>query len=755
MKEKTTQAISVFPLTGFDKVLGYKVPLTISNDIKIGQLVRVPLLSRTELAIVSDLVAPDDCPVNKLKFILQIVYPFSVLTFELIKLVVWMRSYYALTYDSVLEAIIPTAARKGMGLKSNLFIQIDNKLDAESLIQLQKKAPKQAKLYNFLSQQTNAVQKSKVLNRLGVNSSSCKTLIDKKIIKENLTQINRTVYDDEIGFSETTLPKKIILNQEQETAVMDIGESIDRHKFKSHLLHGVTGSGKTEVYIHLLKKVVAGGGGAILLVPEIALTPQTVGQVRSRLENECGSKIIVWHSMISEGEKLDAWHSLATGEANVVVGPRSAVFAPVQNLRLIIVDEEHEPAYKQDESPRYHGRDVAIYRARLNNAVCLLGSATPSLESLYNVEIGKYSINKILNRVDNRSLPLVHVVDMTREVINQKGHVVLSRMLIEKLKQRFEDKEQAILFINRRGYSSSMLCPDCSHIETCEHCSIAMTYHRTDEKLKCHICGKQNQAPKYCPKCQSEKIRWRGMGTQKVEDIVKKFLPTAKIVRLDSDSMQKKNLFRKIFSDFKIGKIDILVGTQMIAKGLDFPNVTLVGLIDADLSLHIQDFRASERTFQLLVQVAGRSGRGDQSGEVVAQSFLPYSAPIQFARRADFDGYFKEELEQRKSYNYPPFRHLIRHLFRGRNPDKVSFYAQQWVQHLENEMKKNAKLHPLEIRGPSPAPIEKMKDQYRFQVWYFVKNVSRIIPHLAEIRKNFKFDKDVIELLDIDPVNLS
>ena len=474
-----------------------------------------------------------------------------------------------------------------------------------------------------------------------------------------------------------------------------------------------------------------------------------MGRVRARLEAR-GVHTVVWHSHLSEGERYDAWKALASGEAHVVVGARSAVFAPVRNLKLMIVDEEHEPSYKQEESPRYHGRDVAVYRAHICKALCVLGSATPSLESLRNVEIGKYAVDRILNRVDNCQLPKIHVLDMCREGQGGKGPSPISNMLADKLIDRFEKKEQSILFLNRRGFSTSMLCPDCGYVAGCEHCSIPKTYHRTDKKLRCHLCGEEEYAPTQCPECKSTAIRMRGQGTQKIEDIVQKILPRAKIVRMDADSMSKKNLYRKILNDFRVGKIDILVGTQMIAKGLDFPNVTLVGLVDADRSLHVEDFRAAERTFQLIVQVSGRSGRGDRAGEVVIQTHTPHAPPVQFARRSDFDGFQLEELEQRREFNYPPFRHLIRHLFRGRNPDKVNFYIDQWTKLIESELG-----DAIEVRGPAPAPIEKIRDEYRFQLWYFAPSASRVIQKIVALREGFKMDKDVIDLIDVDPMNLS
>ncbi|MGE9296257.1 MAG: replication restart helicase PriA, partial [Puniceicoccales bacterium] len=358
-------------------------------------------------------------------------------------------------------------------------------------------------------------------------------------------------------------------------------------------------------------------------------------------------------------------------------------------------------------------------------------------------------INRLTKRVDDRQLPTVHIVDMRREKMGKDGLANISRPLAERLIDRYEKREQSILFLNRRGYSNSVLCPDCGYVPECPHCDVTLTYHKSDERIKCHICGYFERAPSRCAKCGSVEIKRRGFGTQKIEEAIQRVVPRAKVVRLDTDTMTKKNLFRHILNDFRAGKIDILVGTQMIAKGLDFPNVTLVGLVDADIALHVPDFRASERCFQLLVQVAGRAGRGDTAGEVIVQTFMPENEPIQFARRGDFDGYLEVELEQRREFHYPPFRHIVRHLFRGRNPDKVIFYAEKWADLVEEKLE-----HPVEIRGPAPAPLEKMKDTYRFHIWYFLGNVSKVLPSILALRKDFPMDDEVIDVFDVDPVDM-
>jgi primosomal protein N' (replication factor Y) len=570
-------------------------------------------------------------------------------------------------------------------------------------------------------------------------------------LREDLNRVEREAYADDFARGELVAAQPPMLNPEQAAAVAATAAGLAKGKFGVTLLHGVTGSGKTEVYLHAIDTALKAGGGVIFLVPEVALTPQTVARLRSRLEAIApGHRCVVWHSHLSEGERLDGWLALATGEARVVVGARSAVFAPVHDLRLIVVDEEHEPAYKQDETPRYHGRDVAVYRAKLNNALCLLGSATPSLESYANAQAGRYALQELRQRVDDRQLPHINVVDMRVEIMRSRGLTTLSRKLADAMQLRFEKKEQTILFINRRGYSSSMLCTECGHVEECAHCSIAMTYHRTDETLRCHLCGEQRNAPVTCPKCRSPKIRWKGLGTQRVEEAVRRVLPRARIERMDTDTMSKKNRFREVLGQFRTGKIDVLVGTQMIGKGLDFPNVTLVGLVDADISMHIPDFRANERTFQLLVQVAGRSGRGDRAGEVIVQTFTPQAEAIQFSRHADFAGFAEAELKLRKDFKYPPFRHLIQHRLRGKSQEKLKFFSEQWAKRLEQTFGDR-----IELRGPSPAPIEKIKDEYRWQLWIFTGSVTKIIGELDKLRSEFPWPEEITQVLDVDPVGLT
>jgi primosomal protein N' (replication factor Y) len=492
--------VGVHPLAGFDKLLHYQVPESLSAQIAVGSLVRIPIFNRLHLGIVAEIDTPIDFPMNRLKRLAEVVYPFPALPKDLLALARWMSVYYAAKHDSIVEAMLPAAVRNAVSLKQEKLLSVASQLPADELAVLAKRAPAQAKLYQFLAQQFKPQSKSLVLNRLGVTAAVVAALVKRGLVNEQVRRVERIAYADSWSTGEVVASQPHALNPGQQTAVDAIAATLAEDKFVVTLLHGVTGSGKTEVYLRAIQDALNAGGGVVFLVPEVALTPQTVARLRGRLEAIApGQKCVVWHSHLSEGERLDGWMSLATGAARVVVGARSAIFAPVHNLKLIVVDEEHEPAYKQDDTPRYHGRDVAVMRAKLNNALCLLGSATPSLESFVNAQAGKYRLLGLPERVDARKLPYINIVDMRIEVVRQRGFTSLSGKLVDAMHARFEKREQTILFLNRRGYSPSMQCTKCGHVEECPHCSITMTYHRTDERLRCHLCGKESTAPARCP----------------------------------------------------------------------------------------------------------------------------------------------------------------------------------------------------------------------------------------------------------------
>ncbi len=752
--------VEVMPFDGGGRTYTYRVPENFSGKAFRGSLVKIPLGSRINFGIIwkTDAV-PAPSWAKKIRDITELCCDVPVLTPDTLKLCEWLSAYYAAPLNSVLLTILPGTVRRGVRPVTQKYVSLSRELSSDAFEKLRRRAKKQAALYEFLKNSAekhpekggNAARSGVPRNALPYSAAVIDALILAGIAKEEISVKSRLAYDDDFeggarGNAVPALPPT--LNEEQQAALDSVVKSLSENKFRTHLLHGVTGSGKTEVYIGAIRRVLEDGGSAIFLVPEVALTPQTVERLRSRL-SDCATPIVVWHSNLSSGERYDAWMSMARGEARLLVGARSAIFAPLKKLRLIVVDEEHEPSFKQGETPFYHGRDVAVFRAHLCNAVCVLGSATPSLESFFNARNGKYRLNRITKRVDDRAFPPMKIIDMRREILHTSGQTTFSRTLIDALRERLDRREQSILFLNRRGYSRALICPECGHVLTCPHCSSALTYHRTEELMRCHLCDHVEPAASRCPVCGSDKIRRRGFGTQRAEEILKNIFPDAVAVRLDADTMSKKNEFRKILGDFRAGKIDILLGTQMIAKGLDFPRVTLVGILDADLSLHVPDFRSAERTFQLLVQVAGRAGRGDLDGEVLVQTFTPHAAPIQFAKRADFDDFLEDELERRKEFGYPPLRHVIRHLFRGRNAELVEETADRWTEFLE----KNAP-DLCEIRGPAPCPTEKIQDNYRFHIWYFCDNVVRASSQLMQLRNAFPWPQDVIDLLDVDPADV-
>ncbi|MAK46142.1 MAG: primosomal protein N' [Opitutae bacterium] len=746
MQTANSLLVKVQPLGGFNKPLTYLVNKVTAKGIKIGSLVQIPLGNRKVSGIIWSFECEQPSNKHKIREIIKVIQETPAITPDLMTLANWISKYYACSKESCLEAMIPSAIRDGMKPKSQRLICL--KKNNRDISNISKQANAQRKIIDFLEIHKDPLPASELIKKTFTSFSTVNNLLKKGILSETHEIVERVAYEDESPDSSMKVPSNIQLTTEQKKAASEIIDDLNLKTFKTRLLSGVTGSGKTEVYFEAMQHALKQGGTVLFLVPEVALAPQTVSRLRERFYSE---KVVVWHSHLSAGERVDAWRNLTCGNARIVVGARSAIFAPLPNLRLIIVDEEHETSYKQEDNPRYQARDVAVVRAKANGSVCVLGSATPSLESINNVHKRKYEISKLSKRVDDRELPLVHLIDMRREKDKNRTTTIFSVPLVEALRERFANREQSILFLNRRGFNTTMLCPECGHVENCKDCSIALTYHRTDGYLKCHLCGFRKPSPLSCNQCKSFDLRKRGHGTQRIEDLVSDLLPkSAKIRRVDADVMTKRNLFRETLSDFRKGKIDVLVGTQMIAKGLDFPKVTLVGVIDADLPLRMEDFRASEKAFQMLVQVSGRSGRGNRAGEVFIQTYAPHSPSIQYARKADLDGFLEEELEMRKEFNYPPYRHLIRHLFRSRSQAKVDYYCSEWAK-LVNK----SQLEEITVKGPAPAPLEKIKGQYRYHLFYFTSSVNSALKALGKIREKFPLDPDVHDILDVDAYSIT
>ena len=519
------------------------------------------------------------------------------------------------------------------------------------------------------------------------------------------------------------------------------------------LLHGVTGSGKTEVYLQAIAKVLDAGLTALVLVPEISLTPQTIERFKARFSDR-KDRIAVLHSNLSEGERHDEWFKVHEDRADIVIGARSAIFAPLERLGIIIVDEEHEPSYKQDETPRYHARDLAIVRSKLEKCVVLLGSATPSLESFENASRGRYELLRLTRRTDGKTMPLIRIIDMRLERRKGTGTSVgnagiLSEKLRVAITKRLELREQTILFLNRRGFNTSLSCTSCGEAVQCQDCSIPMTLHKQDNRLVCHVCGTRRVPPSKCPSCDDKAIKFAGFGTERVEMVVREVFPQARIARVDTDTVQRKHQLRDMLRDFRAQKLDILIGTQMIAKGLDFPNVTLVGVLNADVALNLPDFRAAERTLQLLVQVAGRSGRGEVKGEVMVQTYAPHTPAVQFSRHTDFEGFAQQELEHRLAFSYPPFTHVVLISSRGKHQARAEFALQTLHRRLLDGLPEGA------IMGePAPSALAKAHGQFRFQLLLRSDKIRALTRHIQSVVRATTLPQDVIVVWDVDPVSL-
>jgi primosomal protein N' (replication factor Y) len=538
-----------------------------------------------------------------------------------------------------------------------------------------------------------------------------------------------------------------VLNPAQQAAFEQIRDAILIRQFRAFLLHGVTGSGKTEVYLTAIEEVLAQGRSALLLVPEIALTPAMAGQFFLRF----GDRVAILHSAFTDVERTEQWRRIRSGKASVVVGTRSGVFAPVRNLGLIVVDEEHDGSYKQEETPRYNGRDVAVVRAQQAGACVVLGSATPSLESRYNVERGKYTLLELPGRIEERPMPLVELIDMRQEFLESRKQATFSRKLEEAIGQRLENGEQTIVLLNRRGFSSFVACRACGERVQCMNCSVTLTFHKRDRRLLCHYCGYAEKVPSVCPKCSSEHIYFLGLGSERVEEELHRAFPAARIARLDRDTVTGKRHYETILHDFREGNYDILVGTQMIAKGHDIPNVTLVGVVSADVGLGVPDFRAAERTFQLLTQVAGRAGRGSVPGIVLIQTINPDHYAVRIAAAQDYQAFYEKELAFRRMMRYPPFSAMANILVRSEKKEMAMRLSSELGILLSPPPEK------LRIMGPAEAPVARVKNEYRYQ--FLIKAASRTaLNDLLQRIRSFALERKwgaTALVIDVDPLSLT
>jgi primosomal protein N' (replication factor Y) len=723
--------------------LDYAVPETLSDRIGVGSRVRVPFRDKSALATV--VVTLEHSDAKGIRPIEALVGETPALSELLIELARWMSAYYCCPIETVMRSLLPQVIRRAeIGWKKQLFVHSARPIDNAELEKLRKRAPRQAELLEAIRRLDAPIRAAELLRKTSLDNQTLRALARRGLIELREEAVERDPHGDEQFLATTNLE----LNPEQALALKLILAALDSpQNSRPILLHGVTGSGKTEIYLQAIRAALDRGKSAIVLVPEISLTPQTVERFKGRFEAH--DMVAVLHSHLSEGERHDEWHKIHSGRARIVIGARSAVFAPLKNLGLIIVDEEHETTYKQEDAPRYQARDVAVMRARIEKCAIVLGSATPSLESYHNATTGKYQLATLAQRVDERQMPLMRIVDLRQERRKQKAAAILSERLRQAIADRLEKGEQTILFLNRRGFSTSLLCSNCGEARDCPNCSVALTFHRHIARLSCHLCGHTAAVPKKCPACGKDALIYVGFGTEKVESTVAHLFPKASVRRMDADSMTRKEAYRETLHSFRAGKIDILVGTQMIAKGLHFPNVTLVGIINADLALHLPDFRAGERTFQLLTQVAGRAGRGEQPGEVFVQTYTPFSPSIQFARHHDFAGYFQQELEFRERCDFPPFKHAILITVRSAHEERARFSAATLGRRLKESVGSK-----FILSEPTPAPLEKLQGQFRFHILLRGEAIMRLSRVVRETLDKLPFPEDVVVTVDVDPYQL-
>lgn len=706
-----------------DKTFDYIVPFEYIEKIKIGMRVKVPFASRELEGFVLDLVNNADDN-YELKEIISIVDEKPILNNELLHLGQFMSKKYFSTLISCYQTMLPKALKAQNKTTINKKMIKYVELCSNSFPKLK---PNQEKIVEYL--RINGKVKKEEVNKISV--SGVNTLIKNGIIIESLIEEYRLVTKD--------------INKEKETFKLTVEQKEAKNKILSQtqssvfLLHGVTGSGKTVVYMEIVEEMLNRGKDSIFLVPEISLTPQMVYHFKSRF----GDEVAVLHSRLSEGEKYDEYRKIVEGKVHIVVGARSAVFAPFKNLGAIIIDEEHTTSYKQDNNPKYSAIEIAIERAKNNNAIVILGSATPSLETYARSIKGLYTLVELKHRVNTNNLPLVEIVDMSKE--KHRGSIFSSRLITE-VNKRLEEHEQIILLLNRRGYSSFITCSNCGYTAKCPHCDITLTYHKTSNTLRCHYCGYADKMNDICPSCGEKAIKTLGTGTEKVEEEIKKVF-NARVVRMDLDTTSKKGSHEKIITAFKNHEYDILLGTQMIAKGLDFSNVTLVGVINADTSLMIPNYRSNEYTFQLLMQTAGRSGRGEKNGSVIIQTFNPEHYAITLASKHDYIDFFKQEMEVRRKLSYPPYYYLIYIKVIGKDYNKISIESNKIASILTRELK-NSK-----ILGPTTCSVFKLNGLFRFGIIIKYKKEEKMEEVLQSLVNHYKGNQTVKVDIDVNPNN--
>lgn len=719
-----------------DRPFTYKVPTELEDKIKIGQIVKVPfgMGNKSSEGFILALRDSSELNVNfRVKNILSIVTIESVIDEKNIEMINFLRERYLCKYIDAFRLLIPTGIMKGAKSKSKKVIVFENE-DLSSI----KNSSGYKDIVDFVKRNSGKFTKSELIKEYSISQYKLNKLIENgmfKVEEETIFRYNNRVYTED---SE----KKLTIEQLQ--VLHQYNESDE----KLFLLKGVTGSGKTEIYMRMVRQTLEQGKSAIVLVPEISLTPQMIERFKGRF----GRDVALFHSKLSDGERFDEWFRVKEGKARLIVGARSAIFLPAVNLGLIIIDEEHENTYKSEQNPKYQTKEVAEFISEQTKCKVVLGSATPTIESYYRALTGEMKLLELNSRVDGKEMPPMEIVDMRQEL--KSGNISLfSRQLYKAIDDRLKKGEQIILFLNRRGFSSFVSCRSCGYVFKCEECDISMTYHKSG-LLVCHYCGKTKRTPDKCPKCHSKYVKFFGAGTQRVEEEVKKYFKNARVLRMDIDTTREKNSHEKIYNAFKEGKADILIGTQMISKGLDFKNVTLVGILAADMSINVPDYRSGERTFQIITQVAGRAGRGEIQGDVIVQTYTPDHYSLKYAVNYDYEGFYEKEFTIRALMKYPPFGKIL--LINGTSKNEE--LLKEFMHKISNKINQFTKEDSnLEILGPIPCMIAKIKESYRWQIVlkgeFTTKFAKKIKELLYDEGKNVY--NDIRMSIDINPNNLN
>lgn len=731
-----------------NKTFDYNIPKEMESNISIGSRVLIPFgkSKGLEEGFVTNIKESTEYEVKDIAKI-----ELQSLTTEKILLSKWMAKKYFSNISECMNLMLkPGTTTKNFANraknKTGIFVSLalEKEKVQEYILNNKIKSEKQRSILNYLIENDKIMQ-PELIEKTETSRAIIKTLEKNGIIKLQEEKVIRNPLENK----DIKQTNKLKFTEEQEEAYTKVSNAIEKQEYKKYLLYGVTGSGKTEIYLQLIEKVIREGKSAIMLVPEISLTPQMINRFIERFGKDI---IAVLHSKLSVGERYDSWERIENGEARIVIGARSAIFAPVCNLGIIIIDEEHDSSYKSEMAPRYNAKEVATQIAKYNNIPLLLGSATPDIVTFYKTQNEDIELLKLSKRANNSNLPNVEVVDLKQELANG-NRTMISVKLYKLIQENLKNKKQTILFLNRRGFSTFIMCRDCGYVAKCKNCNISLTYHKKEEKLKCHYCGYEEEVHKICPECRSKKIKYFGTGTQKLELEINKIFPTASTIRMDIDTVTKKNSHEEILEKFNKDKIDILIGTQMIVKGHHFPNVTLVGVVSADGSLNIDDYRASERTFDILVQVAGRAGRENLQGNVIIQTYNPDNYSIQYAKKQNYDEFYNVEIKLRNQLRYPPFCDIIMFGISGETEEIVSKTAEKLYRNLKEQIEKEQII--ANVLKPLPAPIDKIKNRYRWRI--IIK--AKVNDKLIDIINECLYSKEILKnnariIADINPTNM-